>query len=211
MVVLYMPIDQENLIVDKQLVSLISDSRQEALSVSQNQNHNINSIYAELLLKYGLRKYFGITGSLSFYKYEGGKPFLQNYPNIDFNLSHTKNMVMCGITENGKIGVDVEHIRTIHKNVADKVYSDFEIQYINEIPELKENRFFEIWTKKEAYTKYIGTGLRNNIKDINMLASIHTDKILNWNEGTYYFSVYSDYAISFPVKITVEELYSYLL
>jgi len=211
MIILYMQINPDNLISDSNLISLLSKERQESVSVCKNIKHNIHSIYAELLLKYGLSNYFGINGNLSFSKYDGGKPFLSDFPSIDFNISHTSGMVMCAITDNGKVGVDVDHIRKVHKDVSKKVYNSAEILYVNEIEEQCENRFFEIWTKKEAYTKYSGTGLRNNITDINMLSNEHDNKLFHWNEDQFYLSVYSDEPADKPVKITVEELNAFFL
>lgn len=211
MIILYMPINQNNLILDKNLISLLSKERQDSLSVCKNENNIIHSMYAELLLKYGLSKFYGISEKLEISRFEGGKPYLVGHPSIDFNISHTSGMVMCGITDNGKIGVDVDHIRKVHKNVALKVYNEAEINYINEIEECYENRFFEIWTKKEAYTKYLGTGLRNNLTDINMLSKEHSNDLLFWNEEQFFFSVYSDSEKSKPLMITVEELQEFFL
>lgn len=162
------------------------------------------------LLKYGLSKYYGINNPC-IARHEEGKPYLTNVDNVDFNISHTKGMVICGITDNGKIGVDVEHNRKVHKNVPIKVYHKNEINYLSETLDVSGDRFFEIWTKKEAYTKYLGTGLRHNITDINMLSKDHTENILFWTEHPFYFSVYSDDTFCQPVKVELSDVENYFL
>lgn len=210
MIILYMPVNQNNLTMNKQLISHISQERQASVSVSKNEKHSIHSIYAELLLKYGLSKYFKIDGQLIFDKTKEGKPFLAEYKNIDFNISHTDGMVLCGITDSGRVGVDVEHNRKVHKNVSAKVFHLDEISYVNSSPEQSEDRFFEIWTKKEAYTKYLGTGLRNNITDINTLSGEHLNKLHFKKIEDFFFSVYSDDIFTEPIKINYSEISNYL-
>ncbi len=177
------------------------------MPVEQNINQ---SDYAKLLLKFGLSKYFGIKNNYSFSKYDGGKPFLNEYPDIDFNISHTKGMIVCGITDKGKIGVDIEHLRKVHKGVSAKVFHCDEIAYIDLSSDDSENRFFEIWTKKEAYTKYLGTGLRNNITDINTLSGEHLNKLHFKKIEDFFFSVYSDDIFTEPIKINYSEISNFL-
>lgn len=39
---------------------------------------------------------------------EFGRPYFATYRNLDFNISHSGNIVVCVITNKGKIGVDNE-------------------------------------------------------------------------------------------------------
>lgn len=210
--VLYMPVNTDNFSsIEEQLLSYVSESRREKIISNTQDKVKLLSLYSALLLRFGLFKYYGISQELIFDKTNDGKPFITNLNNFDFNISHTKNMVMCGINNNGKIGVDVEHIRSVHKNVEKKVYSLEEISYIHESVEDSSFRFFEIWTKKEAYTKYIGTGLRNDINNINMLSDIHNDKLLFWNNDNYFYSVYSDSLDNKPVEVSIEDIINHFL
>ena len=45
-----------------------------------------------------------------------GKPFLLEHPQIQFNISHCKNAVLCGIGSK-PLGVDVETIRPMRERV----------------------------------------------------------------------------------------------
>ncbi|WP_083330258.1 4'-phosphopantetheinyl transferase superfamily protein [Lachnospira pectinoschiza] len=53
----------------------------------------------------------------------------------------------------------------------------------------KERAFFEIWTKKEAYTKCIGTGLSVDLKSINTLSASINNNIITFTKNEYMCSV----------------------
>lgn len=95
-----------------------------------------------------------------------GKPFVNNFPDIHFNLSHTRNAVAVAILDKS-VGVDVEKIRTADLDIAQRCFTSQEYSYITETD--IDYRFFEIWTKKEAYTKYIGKGLSIPLNSFNVL------------------------------------------
>lgn len=90
--------------------------------------------------------------TISFNKY--GKPFILNHPNIDFNISHSGNYVVLGISYVGKIGVDIELIdNNTDIELKEVAFNSFESQYIDNILD-----FYILWTKKEAYLKCCGVG-----------------------------------------------------
>lgn len=57
------------------------------------------------------------------------------------------------------MGVDVERIRSADLKIARRFFTDNEYRYITKTGSDIDIRFFEIWTKKEAFIKYIGKGL----------------------------------------------------
>lgn len=94
-----------------------------------------------------------------------GKPYVENH-NIFFNISHSHNMVVCGVSDR-EIGVDIEKIRPTDLKLAKRISTEKELEYIfdgnepdyNSDNELYIERFFEIWTGKEAIFKYTGSGI----------------------------------------------------
>jgi 4'-phosphopantetheinyl transferase len=92
-----------------------------------------------------------------------GKPALVDVPAVNFNLSHTKGLVALAVTRSGEIGVDVEAItrRTEMLKLAARYFSAVENRELLELPpQLQRERFFRLWTLKEAYVKAKGLGLR---------------------------------------------------
>lgn len=99
---------------------------------------------------------------------EKGKPYAEN-ADVQFNISHSENLVVCAVSDK-PVGVDIEKIRPVDLKTVRHFCNDSEIEYIfGHKPEKTElvmtenadvlRRFFELWTKKEAYVKYLGDGL----------------------------------------------------
>lgn len=89
-----------------------------------------------------------------------GKPMLPG-TDLRFNLSHSENVVLLGITWGCEIGVDVERIHPIPQmeTMARDHFSSYERQMLFSLPsDQRETAFFACWTRKEAYIKAVGDG-----------------------------------------------------
>ncbi|WP_333874633.1 4'-phosphopantetheinyl transferase family protein [Methylobacter sp.] len=85
--------------------------------------------------------------------------------NIDFNISHSEAYVLCALSENGRIGIDIEYI----KDIEMIYYSDFmsNSEWHNIIHDKAPiSRFYHYWTLKESVMKADGRGLNIPPKDI---------------------------------------------
>lgn len=109
-----------------------------------------------------LKKNFGIE-NCRIEKGEHGKPFLPDYPQIHFNLSHCKGLVVCGFSD-GEIGVDAELIRPYNGKAAKRIFSREEMEH-TEQSSCPDEAFFRFWTLKEALGKNIGTGLFSSLSE----------------------------------------------
>ncbi len=81
---------------------------------------------------------------------------------IRFNLTHTKGLIVCGVTLNIAIGVDVEDLsrQTDRLKIAQRYFSPTMTNALEDLPERQQQqRFFEYWTLSEAYLKGRGIGL----------------------------------------------------
>ena len=192
MLTYYMPISTSHFSKKEQnLLRFVSDERKAAIDRVRFDDSKMLSLYSALLSRYAISELTGLdNSSLVFSKSEHGKPFLSGHDNIDFNISHTKGMILASVTDKGKVGVDVERIRPLKYNIMKRCFHPDEISFVERLND--DRHFFEIWTKKEAYTKYLGTGLAFDITSVNMLASEHDDKLYCFEDNGYIFSVYSD-------------------
>lgn len=100
----------------------------------------------------------GLDGDFNFAEGEHGKPYLTEHPELHFSISHSGNLVTAAVSD-GEVGIDCEKIRKINLKVAEKHFTEAELNYINREPDKTQKRFFEVWTAKEAYLKKIGAGL----------------------------------------------------
>jgi 4'-phosphopantetheinyl transferase len=94
-----------------------------------------------------------------------GKPFIDCLSTelpLQFNLSHTDKLIVMAVTLNNDIGVDVEYVSRKRKTIelADRYFSTVEAEHLHDLSKEKQReRFFELWTLKEAYIKACGMGL----------------------------------------------------
>lgn len=99
---------------------------------------------------------------------EFGKPYIAAHPEWQFNISHADGMLAIAISNTG-VGVDVERIRNADLKIARRFFTEQENKYIEVAKCDIEKRFFEIWTKKEAYVKWIGKGLNMSLNSFDVL------------------------------------------
>ena len=149
--------------LDAALKEISGQRREQALKFKYEQGQRL-CVLAYLLLKKGLRETYGITENPVFEYNEHGKPFIVGHPDIHFNLSHCKEAAICVVNDH-PIGVDVESIRKYKDNLVNYTMSDEEINQINS-SENPAAAFIRLWTMKEATTKLIGTGIRDNLKSV---------------------------------------------
>lgn len=112
---------------------------------------------------------------LSFVRNEHGKPSLEGYESICFNISHCKSAIAVAI-DNTEIGIDVERFRTPSEGLLRYTMSDEEISIIQE-SDYPDRTFAAYWTKKEALFKYLGTGIRGDIP--HLLDSTPSDVVIS--------------------------------
>ncbi|MGH8335418.1 MAG: 4'-phosphopantetheinyl transferase family protein [Gammaproteobacteria bacterium] len=87
-----------------------------------------------------------------------GKPFVSGGPR--FNLSHSGDMAMLAVSANREVGVDIERIRNVERDLAARFFSSEEVRYLDALPaDGWLGGFFRIWTRKEAVVKALGCGL----------------------------------------------------
>jgi 4'-phosphopantetheinyl transferase len=81
---------------------------------------------------------------------------------LSFNISHTRSLVVLGVTRGRALGVDVENFlaREAPIYIADHFFAPLEVEALAATPPQRQQyRFFEYWTFKEAYIKARGMGL----------------------------------------------------
>ena len=93
-----------------------------------------------------------------------GKPFLINHPELCFSLSHSGDFALVALARR-EVGVDVERLdRQIEiDGVAASIFSAQELAELRTlVPAERRAAFFRLWTRKEAYVKARGEGLRRS-------------------------------------------------
>jgi 4'-phosphopantetheinyl transferase len=92
---------------------------------------------------------------LDFALMDKGKPFLLHAPELQFNLSRSKQMALVGVADSIPVGVDVERLRPLadYAAIAERYFPPGEARPLD-APD-----FFRRWTRFEAILKAQGLGL----------------------------------------------------
>jgi len=99
---------------------------------------------------------------VTFFKGMNGKPELdpyRNYADISFNMSHTREMILIGVTRNHRIGVDIVKMEPSYRyeDTAAYIFTPAEKSLMQRTePALRYQVFFRIWALKEALLKATG-------------------------------------------------------
>lgn len=119
-----------------------------------------------------------------------GKPYIKDN-RICFNISHSGEWV-CIATSEYEIGVDIEEVNDKELIINNSIFSKEEINHLNLITCRKEiiKEYVKIWTKKEAYFKWLGYGITKNLNAVNVISNTISELILSFFlDDKYYLSI----------------------
>lgn len=186
---------EEWTMADAELLKYISPERQEKVSKYIHISDKKLSLYAGLIVRMQLSLMTNIPASnLKFCSKPNRKPVCLTIPQIDFSLSHTKNSILCCFSSDAPVGADVERIGHAPFEIMNTVFHPEEIAYINKATaKQRDLRFFEIWTRKESFTKQLGTGLVCNLSAYNTFN--YSPSLYTWQESNYCCSICGEFSI----------------
>ncbi|MCI8864777.1 MAG: 4'-phosphopantetheinyl transferase superfamily protein [Lachnospiraceae bacterium] len=143
------------------LCSSLSWGRQDKIRQFRFPQGKLLSLGAGLLLDYGLRQYGLREKDVAVAFKENGKPYLTDYPEICFNLSHSGTMAMASFAGR-EVGCDIEQVGDPDFRVARRFFAPGEKEALNRIPGPKGRAecFYRFWTLKESFLKVTGQGVR---------------------------------------------------
>lgn len=108
-----------------------------------------------------------------------GKPYFRDLP-IKFSVSHSGDRIVLAVSDK-EIGADIQRVNPRAVRVAERFFTESENAYVGG----DTQRFFEIWTKKEAYAKWHGEGLAAT-RDVDVTALDFYTEV----DGDYVIAVY---------------------
>jgi 4'-phosphopantetheinyl transferase len=144
---------------------------------------------------------------------ELGKTRLLN-SNIEFSVTHSGTALGIAVSTAGKVGVDLETVRE-SKIFPEDQFSENEKSYLKRQSNAeRSSEMLKIWTRKEAYSKFLGRGLHMDFSKIDMIAwppvehelELETQEVLI-NKRGYFMSLASQKAGS-PINIRSSNLFS---
>ena len=139
------------------------------------EKHRRAFVVGRGFLRYLIGQYLGTKPEeLSFSYGLYGKPALDGElreSRLRFNMSHSHELALYGITVDCELGVDVEHVRAdfASDEIAHRFFSSLETETLIALPpEERVAAFFRCWTRKEAFIKATGKGLSQQLDDFDV-------------------------------------------
>lgn len=156
-----------------QMKALLSPGELKRAGAFHFTNDSLRYICAHATLRVILSQYCGVPPhKLDFMSNSNGKPFLNNHPEIRFNLSHTQDIIAIAVTFGHDVGVDIEKYVSIDtmNDLSKKIMTGTEYrQFMNSTPDEQTLFFYKCWVRKEAVVKAWGKGIDDNLCDIAVM------------------------------------------
>ena len=151
-----------------ELRALLGGQRYSYCSNMKNETAALRSAYAFLLLRYALKKEYGVTEIPTFTFNEYGKPFLKERPDLFFSLSHSGKRVVCAV-DIAPVGADIQDIRDISLRTGEKFLEPNEYNIFSRITDEKKLSYelSMIWCVKESYGKMTGKGFGEGFRSFS--------------------------------------------
>lgn len=120
-----------------------------------------------------------------------GKPYLQNFQDIYFNLAHSQDLAVYSVCSDREVGIDLEFInyKCDVESVAKRYFLPSEQKIISSFGDRDEHgkylAFYRAWTLKEAYGKATGQGIANILDRVDVAPLLESPagevlQIENW-------------------------------
>ncbi len=165
-----------------ELLSEISEERRNRLKVCHHEMDKRRGMLGELLLQRAVREELGISPAQTSFGYgEKGKPYVKGYPEFHFNISHSRDIVLCAAGDT-QVGADVQSLIVRPEKLVRKCLTKGEADLYHAAKnEDKSSVMTVFWCRKESYMKMTGQGLSLPMNLIEW--SQNNDKVTLLNES----------------------------
>ncbi|MDR0269768.1 4'-phosphopantetheinyl transferase superfamily protein [Paenibacillus sp.] len=166
----------------------------------------LRTLFGELLVRVSIMDMHGLTNdNIQFHTNRYGKPFLVHPDTFHFNISHSGHWIVLAI-DSSPVGIDIEKIQPIDLSIAERFFSKNEhADLIKKPPNAQLSYFYDLWSLKESYIKYIGKGLSQDLKSFSIRCDNGIFKLTSQEEMPRCF--FTQYDIDPDYKLSLCTLY----
>lgn len=150
--------------------------------------------------------------ALQFVLGDNKKPYLpaEGSAGLQYNITHAAEWILLAVSRT-PVGADVEHIDTAFPfaDILPEHFSQEEVEFINSKDQ--HDRFFTLWTRKEALLKATGQGLGEHLKSTPSLDGAHELPYIllsaekDWQINS--FNLIDDYKASIAAGSEIHQLH----
>ena len=158
----------------------LPELRREKIDKFKFESDKQLSLAAGLILKHALSVENIDISTSSFYNGKYGKPYLADRSDIYFSLSHSKERVLCAVSDK-ELGCDIQYTEenalSKNLNIAKRFFTKNEYSVLlntsrsNSDESLSNDLFYRIWALKESVIKACGQGLSLPLDSFESLPS----------------------------------------
>lgn len=202
------------------LVTSLSSQEKDQANTYHTKKLSEDYIISHSMLRHVLSHYTKThPRDIAFLIGEYGKPYLKNNQHsIEFNMSHSKDVLCIVVTKDEELGVDIE-FKDSSINVEELqnfVFHTQETKYMNSLKsnEQKIYFFYNLWTLKESMVKAIGLGLSYPINQINLIdevLNIKNSDIIKTTQPVLKYKLSLISCMMSPSSLNIDKDYSYAI
>ena len=152
----------------------LDEERKRKVWQCKNLEDKKRSLLAGYLIQQGAEEWMAKEGGLqggakplflsyAYSKY--GKPYFRGEKDLFFNISHSKNYVVCAFSDR-EVGIDIQIHKKGKGDIAQRFFSAEDKMLMEKLAgegKSREEAFFALWTVKEAFMKLTGEGMRQGL------------------------------------------------
>ncbi len=154
--------------------SFLNSTELNDLANMNNSERRSQYLHSRYHLKQKLSAMTQILPQEIFFEKKGEGKLVFQFENqqLDFNLSHSADLIALGFTQQGWIGIDLEAIRKSISivEIAKKYFSAIETNFLlaEKNHEKQKLVFSKLWSGKEALLKAAAGGVFKNVREVNL-------------------------------------------
>lgn len=177
-----------------QMFETLSPYRRQKIALLKHEQDKKRSLGAAVALDFALTEYGLRERTMEYEIGRHGKPYLRDYPEIFFSLSHSGNYAICSIGRE-PVGNDIEKVKEGRLQIAQRFFSLQEKAWIyrEEDRFKQEDRMFRLWTMKESFLKVTGLGMALPLDSFTIESRRNENFFIEHkvNEKKYYLKEYN--------------------
>lgn len=147
----------------------VGEDTVQAVMTYRNEQVRRTKLLGESFIRQMLFELWGLRKpDFRIWKGEHGKPFVKGRDSVWFNLSHSGDYLVAAFSDS-EVGVDVQLTATARMGVARRFFHPAEIRCLESVSEtVRDQLFFQYWSVKESFLKYLGCGLSFPLSDFEV-------------------------------------------
>ncbi|MCL2818152.1 MAG: 4'-phosphopantetheinyl transferase superfamily protein [Actinomycetia bacterium] len=159
--ILFTPITSDALVQWEQRLGSLDESDRAYVEAAPSSKRRALRVAQLDLARAGARRFGVDDTTITLISDEQGRPQFSPSPDppLYLSASHTKDVLVVAIARH-QIGIDIEKLRTMPQKPITLLFSPTEQEDI-----IDDESFTRAWVRKEAYAKWLGSGLVETLAD----------------------------------------------